>query len=359
MKKFLYSLVLAAACIMPAVTAAQVAPPENTVMADGTRRGTQPSATQCLNAGATAWEPCRNNPVLPTGTSAQQVQGTAANGAADNGNPNKVGGVASTNGQCALVADGARVNACYTRNGAAVIWEADGAPITVTPVSAAGVLFSAQTNGYAGVSYVSNSGWSGSTIAFEGSNDSTDGTNGTWVSVGSQVVNTGIPVTQTQSPGTAFFIPALTSYVRARVSAFSSGPVGGAALLRSYSPFTQANTVNNNKSIWYTEANNVAVAIGANQNGSSRDTGVAGSDYRYANWSCFANPTASSSGALLVAQGSLDNTTWVTTQSAPASTAGQASTTQNGIFFRYNRCMFNNTAGGAATNVYLMGRYSE
>lgn len=90
MKKFLYSIVLAAACLMPAVAAAQVAPPENTTMADGTRRGTQSSATQCLNAAGTAWEACRNLSGA-TGTNSQQVQGNVASGATDVGNPVKVG----------------------------------------------------------------------------------------------------------------------------------------------------------------------------------------------------------------------------------------------------------------------------
>jgi hypothetical protein len=245
-------------------------------------------------------------------------------------------------------------------DGSQVVSDMDGGPVTVTPLTAVGVLFSVPTTGYAGVSYVTNTGWSGSTINFEGSNDSTDGTNGSWTGISVQIVGSSTPTTQTQSSGAAFFIPAYTTYVRARVSAYASGTIGGAAALRSFAPLTQSATINNNKSLWYTESSNAAsVAIGANLNGSTRDTGVAAADYRYANWSCFANPAVSSTGALLVAQGSLDNITWVTTQVVSAATAGQASTTQNGIFFRYNRCMFNNTAGSAATTVFLMGRYSE
>jgi len=245
-------------------------------------------------------------------------------------------------------------------DGSQVVAEIDGGAVTVTPLTAAGVLFSVQTTGYAGVSYITNTGWSGSTIQFEGSNDSTTGTDGLWVTIGAQIIANATPGGSTQSAGAAFFLPAVTTWVRARVSAYTSGTIGGSAALRSLAPFSTNNTINNNKALWFTESNGtVSVATGTNLNGLSRDTGVAGSDYRYANWSCFANPTVSSTGALLVAQGSLDNSNWVTTQVVAAATAGQASTTQNGIFFRYNRCMFNNTGGGAATNVYLNGRYSE
>jgi hypothetical protein len=309
-----------------------------------------PRKSMCWSGTAYVICPTAGTTPRPTGASSDQVQGTAAQGAQATGNPNTTAGVDST---------GAVKRFRTLPDGTQIIVDIDLTPVTVTPLASTGVLWSAATTGYAGVSYMTNTGWSGSTITFEGSNDSTDGTNGTWGGLTVQILGSATPTTQTQSPGAAFFIPAMTTYVRARVTAFSTGTVGGSAFLRSLAPMPVSNTINNNKSLWFTEANNIAVAIGANQNGTTRDTGVAAADYRYANWSCFVNPSVSSAGALLVAQGSLDNTTWVTTQAVSAAVAGQASTTQNGIFFRYNRCMFNNTGGASATNIYMMGRYSE
>lgn len=57
MRKILYALGLLAG-IMPAVAAAQVAPPVLTTMDDGTRRGSVPSANYCINSTNTAWVPC-------------------------------------------------------------------------------------------------------------------------------------------------------------------------------------------------------------------------------------------------------------------------------------------------------------
>jgi hypothetical protein len=285
------------------------------------------------------------------------VTGNVASAATDSGNPVKIGGVASTGLPTAVTA-GQRVNAWFTTNGAQVVSDADGAPVTVTPLAAVGTLFTTQTTGYAGVSFITTAGWSGSTIIFEGSNDSTTGTDGLWVPISAQIVASASPTSQTQSPSTSFFIPAYATWVRARVSTFSTGTVSGAARLRSYAPLTQTATVSNIKAIAYTEVSNVALAASTSTTRTSRDVGASsGASVNYAHFSCFANPSVASTGAQLVMLGSNDNTNFTTVLSIPAASALPVSLEAR-MFFRYNACRFDNGTV-AQTNLYVSSQIGE
>jgi hypothetical protein len=293
-----------------------------------------------------------------TGTvTAANTTGNVASGATDSGNPLKIGGVASTGLPTAVTA-GQRVNAWFTTNGAQVVSDADGGPVTVTPLAAVGTLFTTQTTGYAGVSFITTAGWSGSTIAFEGSNDSTTGTDGLWAPIAAQIVASSSPTTQTQSPSTSFFIPAYATWIRARVSAFSTGTVGGTARLRSYAPLTQTAVISNIKAIAYTEVSNVALAASTSTTRTSRDVGAStGSTLNYAHFSCFANPTVASTGAQLVMLGSNDNTNFTTVLSIAAASALPVSLEAR-LFFRYNACRFDNGTV-AQTNLYVSSQIGE
>jgi hypothetical protein len=116
--------------------------------------------------------------------------------------------------------------------GSALVQPIDGATGTGS-VSSAAVLFSLDTAGYAGVSVLATAMPAGNVVTFEGSNDNTN-----WTTVLAQSTgNSGYPPSATaMAIGVpAWFIPAVTRYIRARVSTYASGTISVAYALRSSS----------------------------------------------------------------------------------------------------------------------------
>ena len=116
--------------------------------------------------------------------------------------------------------------------GSALMQPIDGTTGTGS-VSSAAVLFSLDTAGYAGVSVLATSMPASNLVTFEGSNDNTN-----WsVILAQSTGNSGYPPSATaMAIGVpAWFIPAVTRYIRARVSTYASGTISVAYALRSSS----------------------------------------------------------------------------------------------------------------------------
>jgi len=250
--------------------------------------------------------------------------------------------------------------------GETITSDLDGGAVVVTPSATnQGVILSVPTTGYAGVSFVTGTAANGGTWNFQGSNDSTNGTDGNWVTLNAQQLNNaGTSATQTANAG--FFIPAVTTWVRVVVTGTITSPIGGSAALRSIAPFAftiNNQTVNNNKSQWNTEANNVALAANAAAvNGTIRDTGLVNADYRYNYFSCLLVPSAASPGLALRQLGSFDNSRFFVVQSVsvPSGTTVAAPLrTSERIFARYNRCQWDNSTSAAAVSVDVASQYGE
>jgi hypothetical protein len=114
--------------------------------------------------------------------------------------------------------------------GSALVQPIDGSTGTGS-VSSAAVLFSLDTAGYAGVSVIATAMPASNVVTFEGSNDNTN-----WTSVLAQSTgNSGYPPTASAMVigVPAWFIPAVTRYIRARVSTYASGTISVAYALRS------------------------------------------------------------------------------------------------------------------------------
>jgi len=314
-----------------------------------------------------ACTPANPLPVMTTqrgGADSNQVQGTTPTGSAPIGNPLPGGCLATSPAAAATVAIGTTARVRCLPDGTQIVVDIDGSPVSVTPVTAAGVIFSTPTTGYAGVSFQTGTASNGGTWNFQGSNDSTDGVNGNWVSINAQQLNSSA-TSATQTPSAGFFIPAVMTYVRVNVTGTLTSAVGGIAVLRSLAPLPtviQNQTINNNKMIYWNEIVNGAVAVGGTvQN--SRDTGVgSGGEYRYVQFTCQLNsgPTASSTLSLSL-QGSTDNTNWINYIAPIPVTAANTYIQQTiRMTFRYNRCrLFNDTGGTATTGTSLSTQFGE
>lgn len=129
------------------------------------------------------------------------------------------------------------------------------ATIAVTPLSKTGTLFTIDTLGFDYVAFQATGTWVG-TIVFEASND-----NATWFS--QSVVATTGSISTTATSNSLVVIPANHRYVRARVSAYTSGTIGATAWMRK-GPNQGAQPVT---------VTNTAVSVGGQNSHSSASIG--------------------------------------------------------------------------------------
>lgn len=119
-------------------------------------------------------------------------------------------------------------------DGNVFVARSDGKPITVTPLTAPGVLFSIDTLGWDSVAYQLTGTWVGS-VVFEVSND-----NVTWYAA-NVYTPLGGASSSTTNVNSAYSYVAQHRYFRARASVLSSGTLNGVALLRTGPPAGYSN----------------------------------------------------------------------------------------------------------------------
>lgn len=102
----------------------------------------------------------------------------------------------------------------------------DGTVVTVTPATSTTVLFSTSLAGYHGVAFQLSGVWVG-TVTFQGSDD-----NSNWQTV-TVLSSAGAGTATISTTNGTFYFPGFALYFRANVTAYTSGTIGGSAVLRS------------------------------------------------------------------------------------------------------------------------------
>lgn len=232
------------------------------------------------------------------------------------------------------------------------ISRSDASPITVTSLTATGVLFTADTAGFDSVGFQTTGTWVGS-LVFEASDDNTN-----FVNINLQNAAGATASSQTNSTNNSIYsYPAQHRYFRARASVYTSGTITATALLRtgpppSYSSVTLATMpalVSGTATIGGTiQASTFAdtstvLTAGNTFTGSTRDLGATTTNIP---WSYFgASVWADQPGTVWV-YGSNNSSTWIP-QNGTAGTAVAAGNTVDvkvPIRFRYWYVKYTNGA---------------
>lgn len=235
-----------------------------------------------------------------------------------------------------------------TPTGELFVAKSDGAPITVTPLSATGVLFTTDTLGWDSISFQLTGTWVGS-VVFEVSDDNT-----TWYSTNVYGVLGGA-TSSTTNVNSIYSYVAQHRYFRARVSVWTSGTIGAVALLRTgppggYSTVTlgSAAALASGTAIigqvinasWFSDTTAV-LAGAATYTGATRDLGATATTVQ---WSFFGATFFADQAGTAFVEYSNNNSTWYLATPGVAVTASTPVDIKVPIRARYYRVRYLNGA---------------
>jgi hypothetical protein len=236
-----------------------------------------------------------------------------------------------------------------TPTGELFVAKSDGAPVTVTPLTATGVLFTVDTLGWDSVAFQTTGTWTAS-VVFEASDDNT-----TFYSTNVYGVLGG-GTSATTNVNSAFSYTAQHRYFRARVSAYTSGTVGAVGYMRtgpSQAAFTSvlgtgsATIGSTIGASWFSDTS-TPLSSAATFTGTTRDLGATATTVP---WAYFGSTFYSDVAGTAFVEFSNNNSTWYpwNGSAGTALAAGSTVDIKAPIRARYYRARYVNGATAQGT----------